>query len=64
EGLAHIDEIAANYTEDIGTSAESLKRYLKENIIYAPRRVDALRYGAFFELAFKNGLTIGTARQA
>ncbi|MGD9588651.1 MAG: menaquinone biosynthetic enzyme MqnA/MqnD family protein [Pyrinomonadaceae bacterium] len=57
EGLAHIDEIAANYTEDIGTSAESLKRYLKENIIYAPDASMLSGMELFFELAFKNGLT-------
>jgi len=57
EGLAHIDEIAGNYREDIGTGTENLKRYLLENISYAPDASMLAGLELFFELSFKNGLT-------
>lgn len=56
EGLVHIDEIASNYREDIGTSVESLKRYLKENISYSPDGSMLAGLELFFDLAFKNRL--------
>lgn len=57
EGLRHLDEIAANYIDDIGISTDEMKAYLSENISYA---VDGdMRKGMelYFELAAKNGLT-------
>ncbi|NOT49378.1 MAG: menaquinone biosynthesis protein [Acidobacteria bacterium] len=61
EGLKHIDEIAANYVNDISLPLDELKRYLTENISYGID--DAMQAGLelYFELAFKNGL-IGRTR--
>lgn len=56
EGLKHIDEIAANYVNDIDLPLDELKRYLTENISYG---IDGeMRAGLelYFELAFKHGL--------
>lgn len=55
EGLAHIDEIAANYTSEIGLSQDKMKTYLTENISYT---VDgSMRRGMelYFDLAAKHG---------
>lgn len=56
EGLAHADEIAANYTEEIGLPQDELKKYLTENISYTPD--DAMRQGMelYFTLAHKHRL--------
>lgn len=56
EGVAHIDDIAANYTEQIGLNHSELTEYLSRNISYEPD--DSMRRGMelYFELAFKHGL--------
>ncbi|MGE3467052.1 MAG: menaquinone biosynthetic enzyme MqnA/MqnD family protein [Pyrinomonadaceae bacterium] len=56
EGLAHIDEIAANYATEIGLSREEMITYLTENISFSPD--DAMQDGLdlFFRLAEKSGL--------
>ena len=56
EGLAHADEIAANYAADIGLGRDEMKTYLTENISYSID--DSMRRGMelYFELAWKNGL--------
>ena len=56
EGLTHINEIAANYTPEIGLSANELTTYLSENISYTID--DPMQRGMelYFELAGKCGL--------
>lgn len=56
EGLAHVDEIAANYASDTGLGRDEMKRYLTENISYS---IDAsMQKGLelYFDLANKSGL--------
>ena len=56
EGLAHIDEIVANYESDIRIGRDEMRTYLAENISYTID--DSMRRGMdlYFELAAKNGL--------
>ena len=56
EGLAHLDEIAANYANDIALGADEMKVYLSQNISYTPN--ESMRRGMelYFELAATNGL--------
>ena len=56
EGLAHADDIAANYAAEIGLSRGEMKSYLTENISYTID--ESMRRGMelYFELAAKNGL--------
>lgn len=56
EGLEHIDEIAANYTGEIGLSIEDLKQYLTSNISYSVDESMQAGLELYFELAFKHGL--------
>ncbi|MGD9563536.1 MAG: menaquinone biosynthetic enzyme MqnA/MqnD family protein [Pyrinomonadaceae bacterium] len=56
EGLAHIDEIAANYVGDIDLSFDELKEYLTSNISYEIDESMQAGLELYFELAFKNGL--------
>lgn len=56
EGMDHLDEIIANYYEEISLSAEDFKKYLTENISFS---IDnSMRKGLelYFELAAKNSL--------
>jgi chorismate dehydratase len=55
EGMAHLDEIIANYETEITLSRSEFKRYLSENIRYSMD--DSMQKGMklFFELANKNG---------
>ncbi|MGB7069299.1 MAG: menaquinone biosynthesis protein [Pyrinomonadaceae bacterium] len=55
EGLAHIDEIVANYESEIRIGRGKLKEYLSENISYSID--DTMQRGLelYFELAAKNG---------
>lgn len=56
EGLAHLDEISANYKAEITLPREEFKKYLSENISYSIE--DSMEKGLklFFKLAHKNGL--------
>ena len=56
EGIAHAEDIAANYAAEIGLSRDEMKSYLTENISYSID--DSMRQGMelFFELAAKHGL--------
>lgn len=56
EGLVHLDEIAANYTSEIGLAHEDMIRYLSENISYSID--DEMQKGMelYFRLAAKSGL--------
>jgi len=58
EGLAHIDEIAANYSE-LGLGVDAMRSYLSENISYSID--DSMRAGMelYFKLAGKCGLIDG-----
>ncbi|HEY2963608.1 MAG TPA: menaquinone biosynthesis protein [Pyrinomonadaceae bacterium] len=56
EGVAHVEEIVAEYEEKIPMPREELRKYLTENIVF---RVDnSLKRGLqlYFELAFKHQL--------
>ena len=56
EGLERVEEIAVNYSSDIGLTADELTRYLSENISYS---VDASMQAGlelYFKLAGKCGL--------
>ncbi|MFM9904534.1 MAG: menaquinone biosynthetic enzyme MqnA/MqnD family protein [Pyrinomonadaceae bacterium] len=56
EGLAHIDEIAANYASETGLSRDEMKSYLTENISYSIDGSMQQGMELYFELAHKNGL--------
>lgn len=56
EGLAHIDEIAANYVSDINLSRDELKKYLMRNISYEIDEPMRAGLELYFELASKHGL--------
>ncbi len=61
EGVAHLDEIIANYENDIPLGPDEMKKYLSQNISYSID--ESMRQGMslYFELAAKNGL-IGVNR--
>ena len=56
EGLAHLDEIAAEYEKAIGLSPAEIKAYLTENIAF--RMDEEMKKGLelYFELARKHRL--------
>lgn len=56
EGLAHLDEIIANYESEITLTRADFKKYLAENISYAID--DSMRQGLalYHRLAYKHGL--------
>lgn len=56
EGLAHLNEIAAQYATQIALSAEEIKTYLSRNIVF--RMDEELKEGLelYFELAYKHQL--------
>lgn len=56
EGLAHIDEIIANYETEIMLGHDEMRKYLSENISYSVS--DSMRQGMalYFDLAQTNGL--------
>ena len=56
EGLAHADEIAANYAADIGLSRDEMRAYLTENISYSIDNSMQRGMELYFDLAAKNGL--------
>ncbi len=62
EGLAHIDEIIANYETDIRLGPDEMRKYLSEDISYAID--DSMREGLnlYFELATKHKF-IGPTRK-
>lgn len=55
EGLAHIDEIAANYTSEIGLGREEMVTYLTENISFSPDTSMQDGLDLYFKLAEKHG---------
>ena len=56
EGVAHLDEIIANYENDIPLGPGEMKEYLSQNISYSID--DSMQRGMelYFKLAAKNGL--------
>ncbi len=58
EGLAHANDIVANYAAEIGLSRSEMKIYLTKNISYSID--ESMRRGMelYFELAEKNGLIV------
>ena len=59
EGLAHIDEIAQNYSSDTGLDRYAMKEYLTGNIAYAPDESMLGGMELYFKLATVNGLIDG-----
>lgn len=59
EGVAHIDEIAANYTEQIGLGRDELIEYLGKNIAYSIDESMMRGLQLYFQLAEKNRLIEG-----
>lgn len=56
EGVAHLDEIIANYENDIPLNANEMKDYLSQNISYTVDESMQNGMKLYFELAAKNGL--------
>lgn len=56
EGLAHLDEIAANYQHETGLGRTDLLEYLSQNIAYTVDESMQMGMELFFGLAKKNGL--------
>ena len=56
EGLAHVDDIAANYASEIGLSRDEMKSYLTENISYSIDESMQRGMELYFKLASKHGL--------
>lgn len=62
EGIAHIDEIIANYETDIQLGHDEMRKYLSENISYSIDESMQKGLELFFKLASQNGL-IDTNRE-
>ena len=56
EGLAHLDEIIANYADEIALSANELRQYLTENISFSIDENMHQGLQLFYQLAHKNKL--------
>jgi len=56
EGLAHLDEIAANYAPELQISKNEMHRYLSENISFSIDESMGRGMELYFELAAKNKL--------
>lgn len=56
EGLAHLDEIIANYQSQIAVDQKEFKKYLSENISYTIDDSMAKGLSLYFELAHKHNL--------
>lgn len=56
EGLAHLDEIAANYAGEIGLDPFEMRHYLAENISYSVDEDMQRGLELYFHLAHKHGL--------
>ncbi len=55
EGLAHLDEIAANYEAEMPLSHDELRRYLADNISYSVDPSMQAGLDLFYQLAEKQG---------
>jgi chorismate dehydratase len=56
EGLAHIEQIAANYAGELHMSAEELREYLTDSISFSMDDTMQRGMDLYFELAEKSGL--------
>lgn len=56
EGLAHIEEIAANYEVEIGLSHPQMVEYLSKSISYSVDAEMEAGMKLYFDLAFRHGL--------
>jgi chorismate dehydratase len=56
EGIAHIDEIAANYSGEIGLDLIEMKQYLSQNIAYSVDEEMRRGMELYFDLAHKHSL--------
>jgi len=56
EGLAHLDEIAANYAPELQISKNEMHRYLSENISFSIDESMGRGMELYFELAAKHKL--------
>jgi len=56
EGLAHLDEIIANYEVNISLSREEMRNYLSENISYSIDETMRRGMELYFRLAAQHGL--------
>lgn len=56
EGLAHLDEIVANYETDIRLGPGEMRNYLSENISYSIEESMGAGMELYFELAARHGL--------
>jgi len=56
EGCEHLDEIVANYQNDLSLSTNELREYLSNNISYSIDESMHKGLALYFELAAKNGL--------
>jgi chorismate dehydratase len=56
EGLAHLNEIIANYETDIRLGHDEMRKYLSEDISYSINDSMSRGMELYFELAAKNGL--------
>lgn len=56
EGVAHIEEIVAEYEKKIPMPVSDLRKYLTENIVFSVDESMKRGLELYFELAFKHGL--------
>jgi chorismate dehydratase len=56
EGLAHVDEIAANYSHEIGLGRDEMLEYLSNNISFSVDESMQAGLELYFRLAAENGL--------
>lgn len=62
DGLAHLDEIVANYETDIGLGAAEMKAYLSDNISYSIDDSMSAGLDLYFDLAAKHRLIDNSKR--
>lgn len=56
EGLAHVEDIALNYSSDIGISKDAMIEYLSTNITYKPDEKMLAGLELYLKIAAKTGL--------
>ncbi|HYN85566.1 MAG TPA: menaquinone biosynthesis protein [Pyrinomonadaceae bacterium] len=56
EGVAHLEEIAAQYEETLGRPRSELLSYLRENVCFEPDEELAAGLRLFYELARRHGI--------
>ncbi len=56
EGLAHLDEISTSYAVNLPLDPAEIRRYLSENVVYAPDETMLRGMELYFDLAHRHGL--------